>query len=226
LAGGVYWDEVADEVVDEKVVPLDDLPVKQWSAANLTPAANGLGRWSVDELRQYLRSGHNARAGAFGPMIEVVANSTSQLTAADVTAMAVYLKDLAPDSPERSAPAPQTRLASGAAVYTARCGDCHQPTGLGMPSTGGAGKFAPPLAGNAVLQAPSPATLINVVLYGAHGGVLATQAGEAWPWPKMSGFELSVGLDDEQIAALCTYVRSTWGNSAGAVTAADVARQH
>lgn len=45
-------------------------------------------------------------------------------------------------------------------------------------------------------------------------------------WPKMSGFELSVGLDDERIAALCTYVRSSWGNRAGPVDAADVAKQH
>jgi len=42
----------------------------------------------------------------------------------------------------------------------------------------------------------------------------------------MSGFELSVGLDDEQIAALCTYVRSSWGNHAAAVDAAAVAKQH
>jgi mono/diheme cytochrome c family protein len=42
----------------------------------------------------------------------------------------------------------------------------------------------------------------------------------------MSGFELSVGLDDEQIAALCAYVRSSWGNQAGAVNAAAVEKQH
>jgi mono/diheme cytochrome c family protein len=41
----------------------------------------------------------------------------------------------------------------------------------------------------------------------------------------MSGFELSVGLNDERIAALCTYVRSSWGNRAGPVDAAAVAKQ-
>jgi hypothetical protein len=35
----------------------------------------------------------------------------------------------------------------------------------------------------------------------------------------MNGFELSVGLDDEQIEALCTYVRSSRGNQASAVSA-------
>ncbi len=84
-----------------------------------------------------------------------------------------------------------------------------------------ASKTAPPLAGNAVLQAPNPATLINVILYGAHEATLTDGS-----WPKMSGFELSVGLDDEQIAALCTYLRSSWGNRAGPVNAAAVATQH
>ncbi len=226
LAGGIYSDDVIDEVVDDKVVPLEDRPVRLWSAANLTPAANGLGAWSVDDIENYLKSGHNPRAGAFGPMTVVIANSTSRLTAADQRAIAVYLKDLAPDTHDARDPPAPARVAAGAAVYTARCGDCHQSTGLGMPNTGGPGKFAPPLKGNAALQAPHAATLINVVLYGAHGGTLAAQAGESWPWPKMSGFELSVGLDDEQIAALCTYVRSSWGNRAGSVSAADVARQH
>jgi hypothetical protein len=32
-------------------------------------------------------------------------------------------------------------------------------------------------------------------------------------WPKISGFELSVGLGAEQIAALCTYVRSSWATA-------------
>lgn len=83
-----------------------------------------------------------------------------------------------------------------------------------------ASKTAPALAGNAVLQASDPATLINIVLYGAHETAIFEGS-----WPKMSGFELSVGLDDDQIAALCTYVRSSWGNHAEPVDAAAVARQ-
>jgi mono/diheme cytochrome c family protein len=137
--------------------------------------------------------------------------------------MAVYLKSLPPSAlPEQSKPDDERRRA-GEIVYTTRCGDCHQSTGLGMPRNRNAdpSKTAPPLAGNPALQAASPATLINVVLYGAHEAVPSPES-----WPKMSGFELSVGLDDEQIAALCTYVRSSWGNRADPVEAADVAKQH
>jgi mono/diheme cytochrome c family protein len=136
--------------------------------------------------------------------------------------MAVYLKSLpAAGKPPLERPGAE-RVLAGETVYTTRCADCHQPTGLGVPQTPGApaGKTAPPLVGNAALQAPDPATLINVILYGAH---------EAKPddrtWPLMSGFELSVGLDDEQIAALCTYLRNAWGNAAGPVEAAAVSRQ-
>jgi len=222
LTGGAYLDEITDEVIDDRVTPMDERTVRLWSAANLTQASTGLAAWTVDEIAAYLKSGHNTRAGAFGPMSLVIANSTSHLSAEDIRAMAVYLKSLPPAAQPEQSPDEERRRA-GEIVYTTRCGDCHQATGLGMPRDRNAdpSKTAPPLAGNPALQARSPTTLINVVLYGAHEAVVNSES-----WPRMSGFELSVGLDDEQIAALCTYVRSSWGNHAGAVDAADVAKQH
>ena len=223
LTGGDYLDEIYDEVVNDKITPMDEITVRPWSAANLTPAASGLGAWSLDDIAGYLKSGHNVRAAAFGPMSEVVGNSTSRLTDQDVRAIAVYLKSL-PPATQGADPKPRADvLKAGEIAYTTRCGDCHLPTGLGMPrgANADASKTAPPLAGNAVLQAPNPATLINVILYGAHESALAGGS-----WPRMSGFELSVGLDDAQIAALCTYVRSSWGNHAGAVDSSAVGKQH
>ncbi len=223
LTGGVYWDDIRDEVVEDRILTIDAPLVRRWSAVSLRTSPGGLGAWSTEEIVAYLKTGHNARAGAFGPMSEVVANSTSRLTDPDLHAMAVYLQSLPAASRPPTMRPRDPRLAQGEIVYTTRCGDCHQPTGLGMPRLAGAdlAKTAPPLAGNAILQAPDPSSLINVILYGAH---------EAQPgpgtWPKMSGFELSVGLDDEQIAALCTYLRASWGNRAGPVDAAAVARQH
>jgi mono/diheme cytochrome c family protein len=202
---------------------MDERTVRPWASANLTPAPSGLGAWSLEAIVAYLKTGHNARAAAFGPMSEVIGNSTSHLSDNDIHAIAVYLKSLLPAT--QSAPAaPSTDVRrAGEIVYTTRCADCHLPTGLGMPraADADASKTAPPLAGSAALQSPNPATLINVVLYGVHEAVQSEGS-----WPKMSGFELSVGLDDEQIAALCTYVRSSWGNQAGAVSAAAVAKQH
>jgi mono/diheme cytochrome c family protein len=144
------------------------------------------------------------------------------VSAENIRAMAVYLKSLAPAPRQQQSQPDEERRRAGEIVYTTRCGDCHQSTGLGMPRTANAdpSKIAPPLVGNPALQAPNPATLINLVLYGAHEAVPGSES-----WPKMSGFELSVGLDDEQIAALCTYVRSSLGNRAGPVDAAAVAKQ-
>jgi mono/diheme cytochrome c family protein len=223
LTGGDYLDEIADEVVDNEITPMDESTVRLWGSANLTPSPDGLGAWSLEEISAYLKTGHSARAAAFGPMSEVIANSTSHLSNSDIHAIAVYLKGL-PAAAQGAPGKPAAGLQrTGAIVYTTRCADCHLPTGLGIPraANADAAKTAPPLAGSAALQAPNPATLINVVLYGAHEAVQSEDS-----WPKMSGFELSVGLDDEQIAALCTYVRSSWGNHAAAVDAAAVAKQH
>jgi mono/diheme cytochrome c family protein len=221
LSGGVYLDEIADEVVEGKVTPMDESTVRPWSAANLTPARGGLGAWSLEDIDGYLKRGHNARAAAFGPMSKVILNGTSHLSDEDLHSIAVYIKSLPAIAPAPARP-DDAGARAGEIVYTTRCGDCHQPTGLGMPRAGNVdpSKTAPPLAGNAALQAPDPATLINVILYGAHEDSVGADA-----WPRMSGFELSVGLDDEQIAALCTYLRSSWGNAAGAVDAAAVAKQ-
>ena len=222
LTGGVYLDEIADEVVDNKITPMDEKTVRLWSTPNLTSAASGLGAWSFDDIVLYLKDGHNARAGALGPMNEVISNSTRHLSDPDIYAIATFLKSLPPATNTTLHEAAKEVLRTGEIVYTTRCADCHLPTGLGVPRQGtvDASKTAPALAGNAVLQASDPATLINIVLYGAHD-----TANLAGSWPKMSGFELSVGLDDDQIAALCTYVRSSWGNHAGPVDAASVARQ-
>jgi mono/diheme cytochrome c family protein len=223
LTGGDYLDEITDEVVDNRITPMEESTVRPWSSANLTPAPTGLGAWSLDAIAEYLKTGHSARAAAFGPMSEVIGNSTRHLNDEDIHAMAVYLKSL-PTAAQSAPSKPAADVVKvGEVVYTTRCGDCHLPTGLGMPriANADASKTAPPLAGNAVLQAPNPATLINVILYGAHETTLTDGS-----WPKMSGFELSVGLDDEQIAALCTYLRSSWGNRAGPVNSAAVAKQH
>jgi mono/diheme cytochrome c family protein len=223
FTGGVYLDEVADAVSNDKVTPLEERTVRNWSAPNLTSASNGLGAWSIEEITSYLQTGHNARAGAFGPMSTVVMNSTSRLTHSDAHAIAVYLKTLKPAEQYVETKGDAQQLKMGEIVYTSRCSDCHQSTGLGMPRTANSdpSKTAPPLAGNAVLQAPDPSSLINIILYGAHEADSVTGS-----WPRMSGFELSVGLDDEQIAALCSYLRRSWGNSASAVTSTQVSRQH
>lgn len=99
---------------------------------------------------------------------------------------------------------------AGAGIYAADCATCHQIDGKGSP-----GAF-PPLAGNAVVTG-DPARVIRIVKYGLSGTlrVDGTQYnGEMPAW----GTQIS----PREIAAAITYIRSAWGNSAGAVTAEQV----
>ena len=223
LTGGVYQDAIVDSVHEQEIVKQDNM-VRPWSAVNLTSSPQGLGTWSVDEISAYLKTGHNARAGAFGPMAEVINNSTQHLSDADIRAMATYLKSLpALDQAIDKVPSAD-QMQKGEIAFTVRCGDCHLPTGLGSPKTPEADptKVSPPLVSNPIIQARDPATLINVVLYGAHESLVNDQA-----WPKMPGFELDFGLgmDDDQVAALANYVRNSWGNKGNTVDPKDVAKQ-
>ena len=223
FTGGTNLDVIADSVHEQEIVKQDNM-MRPWSAVNLTSSPQGLGAWSVAEIAAYLKTGHNARAGAYGPMAEVISNSTAHLTDEDTHAMAVYLKSLKPATQDTDKAPPADQMQKGEIAYTVRCGDCHLPTGLGSPKTADADptKVSPPLVGNAVVMAHDPATLINTILYGAHETVMNDQA-----WPKMPGFELDFGLgmDDEQVAALATYVRNSWGNKAAPVDPKDVAKQ-
>jgi mono/diheme cytochrome c family protein len=221
LTGGTYLSEVKDSVDEQAIVPEIGI-VRTWAAANLTSSPSGLRAWSVEDIQAYLKTGHSKRAGAFGPMAEVVANSTSHLTDEDVRAMAVYLKALPQQAQPDDKPISAAQIRAGEIVYTSRCGDCHLPTGLGVAPGPDADptKVSPPLAGNAIIQAPDPATLINVILYGVHQDPEGTGT-----WPRMPGFQNAIGFEDEQIAALCNYLRSAWGNTGGEVLPDDAARQ-
>lgn len=185
---------------------------RQWSGVNLTPHAAGLGAWEEDEIIDYLRDGISGNAVVHGPMREVVMNSTSHLTEADLRAMAVYLKALPPNAPAPG-PAPDAdTLAAGEVVYTVHCGSCHLPSGLGDAGLGVS------LVASPTVRAADAASLINVILYGPH---LPPRLVVDRSNMKMFGKRLS----DADIAAVASYVRDTFGDGAGLVTPDQVTRQ-
>jgi mono/diheme cytochrome c family protein len=189
-----------------------------WSASNLTAHSSGLAMWSEDDLSGYLKLGFSARAGVFGPMNEVVVNSTRHLTSEDVAAMSVYLKSLPANAVSRGAKADDAVLRAGSIQYDIHCGTCHLPTGEGSAETG------PPVLGSPVVLDADPSSLINITLYGAQ--LPETAPSTQWQargWKRME--EYASKLSDEQAAALLTYMRSAWGHEAGAVTAEQVAAQ-
>lgn len=203
MTGGEYLDSV----------PGDD--VRPWSAPDLTSTEMGLGMWPHEEIVAYLANGKNAYVESFGPMNEVIVNSTQHLHTGDVRAMATYLKSL-PGLSAASRPEPDERtLGMGRTQYNLHCGTCHLPTGLGDE------EMAPRLAqGSLVVRAENPASLINVILYAPEQAELDSPSAFRKPMD-----EFQYLLNDDEVAALASFVRHSWKNEAGEVTPDQVARQ-
>ena len=101
-------------------------------------------------------------------------------------------------------------VAKGEAVYGTVCFACHQLTGLGSP-----GQF-PPLVGSEWAQGPA-SRLIRIPLHGLTGTIQVK--GQDWTGLSMPAFGSSPPLDnDENLAAVLTYIRQAWGNKAPPVT--------
>lgn len=96
-------------------------------------------------------------------------------------------------------------LPDGSVLYANVCGACHQSDGMGL-----AGAF-PPLAGSDIVNDDSPEMLIRIIMQGY----------DARPeYGVMVGF--ADLLTDEEIAAIATHERSSWGNQASAVSVEEV----
>lgn len=172
----------------------------------------GLQSWTAADVATYLKTGHNRFTAATGPMSEVITDSTSQMSDADLEAIAVYLKDeksgTAPAAP--AAPDEKT-MQAGRAIYVDACAACHAGNGAGSP-----GLF-PQLRGNAMVQQSDATDLIRIVLTGAQ----SVSTDRAPTGPAMPAFAWK--LNDGEIAAVLSYIRHSWGNAAAAVSAGNVA---
>jgi mono/diheme cytochrome c family protein len=134
-----------------------------------------------------------------------------EITAAIVAAGLVALTAFA--SPTKFAAAPRlVPRDTGARLFATNCAPCHQASGLGL-----AEQF-PPLAESEWVTG-SEARLIRVMLQGLTGEIEVQ--GEMFKGAMPGWGPL---LDDFQIAAVATYIRSTWGNKSPAVLAATVTR--
>lgn len=105
-----------------------------------------------------------------------------------------------------------TGAVSGAQVYAGKCAGCHQSSGTGV-----AGVF-PPLAGSPWVTG-SATRLVQILLHGIQGpiDVLGTTYDGLMPaWKSLS---------DEELAAVATYVRGSFGNGATPVSVQTVAAE-
>jgi mono/diheme cytochrome c family protein len=108
---------------------------------------------------------------------------------------------------------PETKiLKRGRQHYELLCAVCHQSTGLGNPATS-----IPPLAGSEWVLTEGPGRLIRIVL-DAPGGEFEV-AGKKYNNPQMPPWRDIPLLNDEELAALLSYVRRNkeWGHNASMV---------
>lgn len=99
----------------------------------------------------------------------------------------------------------EDQIKFGKNVFNQNCAACHQPDGKGVP-----GAF-PPLAGSDFLKTSDTKKIIGVVKNGLTGAIKVN--GE-----KYDGVMPSLGLSDEDVANVLTYVYHSWGNSKKTIT--------
>lgn len=104
------------------------------------------------------------------------------------------------------------RLAEGKRLYESSCASCHLPSGEGKPGVG------PSLVGCSWVKG-SAERLVRISLYGVRGPI------------EVNGEEFNLEMpgvyyyhfDDEQMAAVLSYIRQAWGNDASPISAELVA---
>jgi alcohol dehydrogenase (quinone), cytochrome c subunit len=198
--------------------------IENYFAPSLRGSGPGsLATWSEEDLAQFLETGANAQGIAFGSMSDVIIHSTQYMTPADALATAKYLKALRNPNEE---PAPRftydviEHLAlrngdaskPGALIYLNNCAACHRPDGVGYE------QVFPRLAGNPVVQAGNPQSLVAIVLDGSQTPRTARTPAQ-FTMPRFAW-----RLSDKDVADVVNFIRTSWGNGASPVSSAEVAK--
>ena len=192
------------------------IPNQNWYAPSLTSNREaGLGEWSTRDIVDLLQTGVSLRATTYGPMAEVTYNSLQYMSDADAEAMAAYLRTLA--QKDTGEPVPSSArlvqpsvMESGRQLYEKQCAICHRTDGKGWAP------YYPPLAGNQSITMASPVNSIRMVLNGGYppGTRKNPRPHGMPPFARL--------LDDEQAAAVVTYIRVAWNNTGTPVAPAQV----
>ncbi len=124
-----------------------------------------------------------------------------------------YLAFALPDgnqvSPEAESADSSAEVMAGAQLYISRCASCHQFNGQGH------GSDYPPLTASQWVE--DKELLLSVILGGLMGPLTVNDVeynGSMPPWREF--------LNDNEVAAIATYIRSSWGNDLTTVTPEEV----
>ena len=217
---------------------LSGAQVGPWYAPDITSdPVTGIGSWSREELAAFLRSGRlPGKAQAAGSMGEAVEHSFQYLAAADIDAIATYMRSV----PSTHAPAGDSRFAAGGAfsalgvlrgrdgissnndanpggaeLFQGNCASCHSADGQGSKDG-----YYPSLFHNSATGAKNPTNLIAAILF----GVDRTVSGKQAFMPGFGGHPSdSNQLSDRDIAVLGSYVLTHYGAGDTTVTEQQVA---
>jgi mono/diheme cytochrome c family protein len=96
------------------------------------------------------------------------------------------------------------------AIYRDNCAACHGAGGMG------AANLIPALPGDGAVVGTDPTGVLHVIVHGATGN--RTRRAPTDPGMPAFGWKLS----DAEIAAVATYIRTSWGNHASVVGAGAV----
>jgi mono/diheme cytochrome c family protein len=218
---------------------LSGAQVGPWYAPNITPdPISGIGSWTKEDLVAYLRTGHLSRkAQAAGSMGEAVEHSFQHLAAADLDAIATYVKSVTAvhdpaDHVSRFAAGKMfSELVelrgrhgiksdsesdpSGAELFQGSCASCHSAEGQGSKDG-----YYPSLFWNSATGAKNAANLIAAILYGVNR---TTSGGQAF-MPGFGGRPTDANaLSDRDIVALGNYVLTHYGSADTTITEQQVA---
>ncbi len=200
---------------DKTSEALQGSQVQGWFAPDITnDRTRGIGAMSIDDIVALLKTGHNRLATVTGPMGEEIEDASSHFNDADLKAIATYLKSV-PGNDEKSTALAQSdpRMMAGKAIYRDTCSACHGIDGKGVAN------LFPALAQAPYLRSKDPTTAIRVVLRGARSVATPTEPTA----PAMPSFAWQ--LKDDQIAAVLTFIRNSWGTAAPAVSADEVGKE-
>ncbi|CAM1629707.1 c-type cytochrome [Bartonella apihabitans] len=190
---------------------------------NLRSPNSSVTNWTADDLKTYLQTGRNSHSAVVGPMKLVVEESMQFATEDDLDSIVAYLKHIAlPGNAPKQVRDPKKTtemlteakpdMALGARLYMDNCNACHFVNGKG------ANGVFPELDGAKIVNAKDASGLLRVIVNGSRMPSTEKRPADL----AMPGFGWR--MNDDEVAALANFLRSSWTNDAPAVTAADVAK--
>jgi mono/diheme cytochrome c family protein len=114
-------------------------------------------------------------------------------------------EELAASQPRSGAAA---SAAQGKKMYDTMCGICHGTDGQGKPGQ------APPLAASEWVNTKGYERLARIAMAGLTGPIQVS--GKDW---NLAMAPMGAAMSDADLAAVLTYIRTSWGNQAGEITA-------